>query len=461
MEYKALKERVLFWKEQIFASEDQNLKARLLSSGFWALIGSIISRGSILLAFILVARILGKESYGEFGMIRSTANMFVMFAGFGLGMTATKHVAEYKKVDPVHTARILILSNIFAFVLALVVAVLVFFSSSWLAKNSINAPHLVMELKISSLVLFFSAISGAQLGALVGFEAFRSITIVNIYTGLFSFITLIIGAYFYGLSGTVLALALNVMFSCLLHYFYIRKEAKKYGIPYFVNDWWKARSILWQFSLPATLGGIMVSPIMWYCNTLLVKQPDGFNKMGLFDAAFQWYTLILFIPALIGKIILPILSDLNGKENDTEYFVALKINLMVNLGIASFIALIVMLFSPWIMSVYGNGFENGSFILIILACSAILVSVNNVVGQAIASKGKMWSGMLLNLLWALAMVSSSWILIKAGYGAQGLAGAYLISYLLHGCIQLFYFRKVLFPHKKNHSTKKYLNIYTS
>jgi len=56
---------------------------RIAKGAFWSLSGSIVSQGSILFASMYVARILGKTQFGELGMIRSTINMFVVFAGFG------------------------------------------------------------------------------------------------------------------------------------------------------------------------------------------------------------------------------------------------------------------------------------------------------------------------------------------------------------------------------------------
>lgn len=438
-----MKKIICLFKDYFVDTKESNLRSRLLTSAFWASIGGIISRVSLLFAFIMVARILGKEIYGEFSIIRSTTNMFVMFAGFGLGMTATKHIAEFKKTDPIQASRILTLSTVFAFLTSFIVAIIVFFSSSWLAANTINAPHLDTELKIGAIILFFSGINGAQTGALIGFEAFKAVTKLNIYLGFFSVSSLLIGAYTGGLNGTVWAMAVNSLISWYFNNVAIRKEANKHGIPLFVNDWWSQRAVLWKFSLPATLGGLLVSPVLWYCNTLLVNQPDGFSKMGLFDAAFQWYVAILFIPSLIGKIILPILSDLKESSQGGDYLQALKLSLISNFGISFLIAIIVSFFSPFIMGIYGEEFTDGSTILILLACSAVLVSVNNVVGQAIMSKGKMWEGMVLNIFWGLALVVFSSIFIGAGYGAIGLALAYLISYGFHAIFQFIYLRYFL------------------
>jgi Na+-driven multidrug efflux pump len=82
-------------------------------------------------------------------------------------------------------------------------------------------------------------------------------------------------------------------------------------------------------------------------------------------------------------------------------------------------------------------------VLVYLAFSAVLVSINNVVGQIITSKGKMWTGLFFNVLWALAMVLFSWYFIMRGLGAEGLAIAYLLSYGLHSVWQIIYVKYFL------------------
>jgi len=49
---------------------------------------------------------------GQLGMVQSTAGMFGIFAGFGMGLTANKHVAELKIKDPARAGRIIGLSSL-------------------------------------------------------------------------------------------------------------------------------------------------------------------------------------------------------------------------------------------------------------------------------------------------------------------------------------------------------------
>lgn len=423
--------------------KNTSIKTALINGVSWSLLGAVLSRGMMLFAFAVVARILGNETYGEFGIIRSTTNMFAVFAGFGLGMTATKHIAQFKNSDPKRAGGILTLATLFVFVTASFVALSVYWFSPWIAKNTINAPHLVNELKIGAFILWMSSINGAQTGTLLGFEAFRTIAKIDIFIGFVSAVSVILGSYIGQLDGAMLALAFNISLSWIVNNYAIHKESAKYGICTFTKDWREELPTLWKFSFPATLGGLMVSPVIWSCNAMLVNQPNGFGQMGIVDVANQWFMLILFIPGVVGKIVLPILSNLNEDHKKTDYINVIKFSAITNGVLALTVFLFVSLFSSLIMTAYGEPFKEGQWVLIYFSLCAVLVSINNVVGQVITSKGKMWTGLLLNIFWAISMVTLSRYFITNNYGAEGLAIAYLISYGLHSCWQIIYIRYFL------------------
>lgn len=423
--------------------EASDTGSRLARGAFWSLCGAIVSRGMMLLAFILVARTLGREIYGEFGIIRSTVNMFVVFAGFGLGLTATKHVAELRTTDPSRAGRIMALSDLFAMGSGAITAIGLLIFAPWLAQHTINAPHLAGELRIGGIILFINAVNGAQTGSLAGFEAFKAIAKINLGVGLSAFPLLVGGAHFGGLRGAVCALAVNMVINWLLNHLALRKEIARHKVSFSYKGCIIEWPILWQFSLPAALSSSMVIPVMWACNAILVNQPGGYVQMGLFDAADQWKLATLFIPTTAGRIVLPMLSNLHSLNDQRTYQKVLKLNILLNGGLALAVALPISVLAPWIMRSYGEGFEHGKWVLVFLALTSVLMAVNSVIGQAIASKGRMWIGMLFNALWAGALLIFSFVLLRQNYGAMGLAFGNFVAYLLHTIWQSLYMIRII------------------
>lgn len=418
--------------------------SRMASGVFWSMVGSVISRSMGLVAWVLVARMLGKTGYGELGIIQSTVGMFGVFAGFGMGLTATKYVAEYRQSDPDRAGRIIGLSGLFTMTSGGLIALGVFFFAPWLAEHTINAPHLANILRIGTVMLFVSALNGAQIGALSGFEAFKTIAYVNLFVGIISFPILLAGVYFGGLIGAVWAMIINYGVNWLFNHLALRKEAHRYRVPFTFKHCIREMPVLWRFSLPAVLGSIIVSPVNWVCGALLVNQPEGYGEMGIFNAAIQWQTAILFIPGMLCQVALPLLTNLNAESEDQRYRKVLILNIILNTGIALAIVLPIILFAYFIMTAYGSDFENGTSVLRVLAFTTVFMAANNIVGQAITSKGKMWIGFLFNVLWATVLLVVTWMLIYNGhYSAQGRAYAMLVAFVLHTGWQGIYLSRVL------------------
>jgi O-antigen/teichoic acid export membrane protein len=77
------------------------LRARLpeglLSATFWNGIAAVLARGLPILGMLLAARILGREAFGQLGIVHSTAMMLQVFAVAGLGVTATTFIARWRR----------------------------------------------------------------------------------------------------------------------------------------------------------------------------------------------------------------------------------------------------------------------------------------------------------------------------------------------------------------------------
>ena len=258
-----------------------SLRARFARGAFWSFVGAVISQGLALAASVVVARLLGKVGFGELGMIRSTVGMFGVFAGLGLGLTATKHVAEFRENDPERAGRIIGMSTVVALCCGGAISLIVFFLAPYLAAKTINAPHLAAVLRIGCGLLFFNAIIGAQTGALAGFEAFKTIAKVSLCRGLLNFPLMVAGVYFWGLPGAVLALVVAAATGWLINHVALRAQSRRAQVLVTYSALHRELRILWSFSLPAVLSGLMTGPVTWMAKALLVNQRNGYAEMGV------------------------------------------------------------------------------------------------------------------------------------------------------------------------------------
>ncbi len=400
---------------------------------FWSIAGAVISRGSMLVAFIFVARMLGPDRFGQLGIVRSTVEMFGVFAGFGLGLTATKHVAQFRKTDPLRAGRIIAMSRLVAWLTGGFIAIVLALIAPWLAVHTLAAPQLAGLLRIGGLLLLLNALNGAQTGALAGFEAFKAIAHVNVAVGLVSFPIFIAGAYLGGLEGEIWALVAAWTINWALNHAALRRKAQRAGVSYGFAGCLQECSILWRFSLPAVLCGMLAGPVNWICCAMLVNQPNGYCEMGVYCAANQWFAAILFLPGLLGNVILPMLShEVNQPEQGASRRV-LRLSVLLNASLVIPVVAAGCLASPWIMGSYSPGFVSQWKTLVVVLVTASLLAVPGPVGQVIAAAGRLWASALLNIVWAISFLTATFLF--AGHGALGLAGARAIAYVIHtGCL---------------------------
>lgn len=419
-----------------------DLNKKIFGHSFWILTGNTVSKFSLLASTILMANFLYKNEYGHFGIIKSTILMFAMFAGLELGMTATKYISQYQHSNKEKIEKIIGLSNFFAIAVSILVSLFVYFFSAEIARK-IDAPSLSNAVKISSFILFFSSLNGIQNGILAGLEKFKEISINTALAGVISSVLLVLASVFYDLNIIVIAFGSNYVVLFMLNFVILKKEFySKYRIKLFSRRNLDEVNVLYKFSLPAILAALMGGPITWFCNYLLVTQPNGYDNMATFDIANQWRNTILFIPAALSQVALPMMSSkINNKD---EYKMIFNKNLKINALIGFSFVLFFVVLSPVIVFFYGEKYSNALFPMILMFITTGFIAINNVIGQAIASQGKMWLGFYVNLLWAIVLGLCSYIFVVSfSLGAVGICIAYLISYVFHTFVQFLYIKRFL------------------
>ncbi|HZU10239.1 MAG TPA: oligosaccharide flippase family protein [Pseudacidobacterium sp.] len=402
---------------------------RLAHGAFWTLLGTIASRVLAIPVSVVLARWMGPSHYGELGVINNSVDLFIVFAGFGLGLTATKHVAELRTTDPERAGRVLALSTVTAGFTATITAVVLYIAAPYLAAHTLNAPQLTGPLRIGSLILLLAAINGAQQGALYGFEAFRTTAKIQAIVGLLNLPFSLIGYWLGGLNGVLWGMVATRGADWLLRRLALLDESRKSGVPLGLKGWTQELHVLWKYSVPALLSGVMVAPVNWVCAAMLVNQPKGYAQMGIYNAANQWYGALLFLPTVLGSGLLPLLSERMGNKDSHSSGKVLLFMLRLNAVIVLPAAFLGSALSPWIMRLYGPAYAHGWSTLVAVLFTAAVFAVLIPVGDVIAASGRMWTGTVMNAGWAAVFIAGTAVLVHRG--AFGLGLARLIAYIAH------------------------------
>ena len=400
---------------------------------FWALVGAVVSRGLTLASSVVAGRLLGTTGFGEIGMIQSTQGLFGIVAGAGLGLAATKFVAEFRSTDPLKTGRCATLATTIALVSGSVMALVLLACSGMMASSVLRAPHLSAELQVATGLVLFGTINGVQTGALVGFGDFRTLAVLSSIRGVCLCGFLIAGIAVGGVLGGVVGLVLTEAIAVLANQVALGRILRGTATwPATVT--WRDRRAAWSELVPmcrfgglSLLGSICTMSAMWFANLVLVAQPGGYAALGVFNAAERWRQLLLFLPASFSPVILTTLSNLHGRKDPDAYRRLFGLNLAVSVAVVVVPSIGIMLCAGPAMGLFGDEYRGGWMTLVILSASSVVVVLNNLLGQILVSRGAVMGRFVLDVLLAAVLAIASWQLIPI-YREQGMALGSLIAF---------------------------------
>ncbi len=417
------------WSKLVARFRKSPVGMRLAKGLVWSIWGTATSRALTIAAGVLLARILGQLRYGEFGVIQSTVNMFTVLAGLGLGLTATKYVAEFRRTDPQRAGRVIGFSTIVAVVSGGMMALAMVIAAPWLAAGPLAKPHLTGPLRIAGLMLFLQAVQGAQTGAFFGLEAFRRQAHALLATSALALPILVVGAYVGGLVGAVWASVVSLAVGWLVNQVVLSQELAQQKVPWTVAASQDETLMLWRFTLPAVLSSLLVVPIHWLCMVLLVNTPSGYEQMAIYNAASPWYALAMAFPSQLAQVALPVFTDQVAVGNTRQSVRTLLATLGASAAFVLPLVAVGSLVSPLIMELYGSSFREGWPTLVVMLLTAAVTATHTAVGQVLVASGRMWIALAMNLGWAILFVGFT--LWFRSWGAVGLASARLAAYLVH------------------------------
>jgi O-antigen/teichoic acid export membrane protein len=239
---------------------------------------------------------------------------------------------------------------------------------------------------------------------------------------------MVAGAWWRGLEGAVLGQVISQTLNCALNFFCLRAEARRARVPLAYTGALSEMSVLLRFSLPVVLTGLFAGPVNWLCSSMLVNLPNGYEQLGIYNAANQWRIALAFLAGILAQVALPILASASKCGGCHERQRALRVILGVSVSAVILPSVILIALAPGIVQLYGKSFgiSPGLFVLLIVAES--LASIGSILYTCLLSLQRAWLGLVGNVMWIAVLLTTFRLLIT--YQAVGLAWAQVISYLV-------------------------------
>ncbi|MBX3601729.1 MAG: oligosaccharide flippase family protein [Rubrivivax sp.] len=421
-------------------------QSELLGSLVWKALNTIGLQGSVLLSTVVVARLVGLESFGAYAVMATTVMSAAGLAQAGTSLTATKFVGEHLHSDPGQVAGVLRMCGQLTLAMAGLMAAGLALGSGPLATHLLGQPQLAPHLAWAGVAVACQTLAVYMNGALEGFGAFRHVSRVGVLSGLAHLLLTGLGAWLYGLDGAVVGFVLSMACRLALYANALGAVRREHRIPaagQVGKAQWRA---LLRFTLPAGLASLVTLPCHWLVTALVAREPGGLQLAGLFMAATQIRLVVVQLPIMLNSVSFSVLSRLRGQRRVHEYRQVFWANMAASALLCLVVAGAAALLAAPIMSSYGSQFAAGQAVLLILLASVVPEVLALSAYQLVQSSGRMWRSLLLIIgprdLLYLAL-AAAWL---PAYGVHGAAAAYLAAQAFSLASTLVVGRGGMVPH---------------
>ena len=403
-------------------------RERLLAGFSWNVLSALSLQGSVLVSTVIVARLLGLESFGAYSVLVSTVMTVAAIAQGGSGLVATKYVAEFLATEPARVGRILKMCRIVTLATGTVTAALLFAAAGIISGEVLGRPELGPQVRLVAAAALFQVSVSYQFGALQGFGAFRELSRAGVLAGLGHIAFTAIGAWFGEVTGALLGFILSSALRTAVFGYVLGKVRRAHGVPETSSLDRQDFGLFWRFALPAGLAGYVTMPCLWLVTVLITRLPDGLSLVAIFSVAHQIRLTLLQLPSLLNAVSFSVLSRLKGRNEASNFRLVFWTNLAVNLCFSALVVTALILAADHVLGLYGSKFTGGRWLLVVLLVSVIPEMLAMTFYQLIQSAGRMWQSLymialprdLIYLLFAFVFLPR--------YGVTAAAIAYLVAH---------------------------------
>lgn len=383
-------------------------QSKLFKDSFWAVTGNGIGYGLLLLAGIIIARMLGKDVYGEYGVVKTTMMYMASFAALGFGNTSTRYIARFIAARKPYITTVIRDASLITLLSSSLIAVVIIACANPLA-DYLKEPSLALSFRALAVIIVCKALSTTGIGILAGFEAFKQIGICNVISGIVMLALCVPLTYAWGLAGSLAALLASQIVLTIGVYIQIRREKHRLPPQEDVSLW---RELL-SFTFPIALQESSYTICNWGA-ILLLTSLSSVGEVGLYTAATQWNAIILFIPGILTNVILSHLSGAGDNMDSHKH--TIKTMLCVNVACTLVPFVIVYIATPLIVSFYGSTFSTLGPLMRVAVFISIIEACNNVFKSELLSWGRNWLSFAVRLTRDIIILVLTWLIVTRHNG---------------------------------------------
>lgn len=393
-----------------------------------AFIGMLGGRGLKFLLALFLGRFLGASLYGIYELALSVLVLSGSLSMLGLQSGVVKFVANYHELRKEALVKGTLISSLsIPFLTSLLIAVLIFLCSHWIASEIFHVPQLENVLRMLAFGIPFYSLTMMTSFAARGFKAIGYEIIIKSF-GLPLITGISVGiAFFLGsrLQGAIYGTLIGYVFSSLIGLYLVFKLFP--NILSGVSAIFETRKLL-RFSLPLSVIFITVGLSAEF-NRIIVGAFGSMADVGIYSAAARIGTQLSIILLAINTIVGPMVSAAFAKRDFQTIEALYKLTARWALIFTIPATCLIIFWSQPLLSMFGREFQSGTGILVILCLSRLVGSANGSNGIILQMTERQDLDMINNLIALFINIVVAVILVRplgALGAAIGIAGATVI-----------------------------------
>ena len=413
---------------------------RLASGTVISFFSIAIARVATIATSIVIVRALGPRELGLYYLVTLAISVGSVCAAFGVPPALVKFLAETPRDRATEAEDLIGAGSVLTFVSTFLTTLAVALVAPILAVALYGEPRFGALLLVALGSLAVGSALGPFLPIFQARELIRELGMRNMATALASVPVTVLLVILWGLEGAVWAMVVSSLLAACLNAGLLRRVWREEHLRLRLPRNRAAYRRIMSYALPAFAAALLVTPVLWLGNTLLMTH-SSFADVGLYSVAFGLASYLLFIPSAVGVPFVPMVSKLHRASPEDFPPLLLK-TLRVSVFVLLPPAAILIAFPDFLLQLlYGPDFARASALVRILAPAVFLSGVCGIVGHGIAGTGRMWHGLGLNFLWASVLLLGSLALVPSLLGL-GLAATYLAAYSILFLASLAYLWRI-------------------
>ena len=385
----------------------------------------LLSRGGLVVCSMLIAKYFDSESFANYSYLILTVTTIAIYSAVGIGITTTKFYANLRNDDSSPVFLLGIMSFLFAITGSMVFLI---FSDLIIQSNIIN------QVFVISLMILFMSIDIYASNALIGLEEFKKLFYGSFFSVVINFIAIFYAIFTNDIYYAILGLLLSIFVQTFLNILFLFLSIPKKIIRN-ISVKKKHFSVISKTMGPMMLVSIFAASGTWIIGKYIINQSNGgLSEFAIFSIGLQWYSLALFIPTMISKVLLPALIKGSSTKNTLKY------NCLGIMSLCVFLAYISYLIHPFIVGFYGVEYNISSFYIPIFFIIAGLNACCNILGNKIISSNNelVWLSIVFICFLALNVCCFVFYYLGANLGIIALGVSNTLMILL---ISIFFISK--------------------